>query len=141
VPKPIKVKVKLQAPAGKANPAPPIGPALGQHGVNIMEFCNQFNEQTKDLGEVIIPVEMTIYEDRSFDFILKSPPAAELLKKAAKIEKGSSNPLKEKVGKVTKAQIKEIAKKKMGDLNAHSLKTAEKIIEGTAKSMGIEIMD
>jgi large subunit ribosomal protein L11 len=137
--KPIKIKVKLQAPAGKANPAPPIGPALGQHGVNIMEFCNQFNEQTKDLGDVIIPVEMTIYEDRSFDFILKSPPAAELLKKAAKIEKGSGNPLKEKVGKVTKAQIKEIAEIKIKDLNAHSLKQAEKIIEGTAKSMGLEI--
>ncbi|MCX6811604.1 MAG: 50S ribosomal protein L11 [Candidatus Berkelbacteria bacterium] len=139
MPKTIKVKVKLQAPAGKANPAPPIGPALGQHGVNIMEFCNQFNEQTKDLGDVIIPVEMTIYEDRSFDFILKSPPASELLKKAAKIEKGSGNPLKEKVGKVTRAQIKEIAEKKINDLNAHSLKQAEKIIEGTAKSMGLEI--
>lgn len=137
--KPIKVKVKLQAPAGKANPAPPIGPALGQHGVNIMEFCNQFNEQTKNLGDVIIPVEMTIYEDRSFDFILKSPPASELLKKAAKIEKGSGNPLKEKVGKVTRAQIKEIAEKKMNGLNAHSPKDAEKIIEGTAKSMGLEI--
>ena len=137
--KPIKIKVKLQAPAGKANPAPPIGPALGQHGVNIMEFCNQFNEQTKDLGDVIIPVEMTIYEDRSFDFVLKSPPASELLKKAASIEKGSGNPLKEKVGSVSRAQIKEIAEKKMNDLNAHNLKTAEKIIEGTAKSMGLEI--
>lgn len=139
--KPIKVKVRLQAPAGKANPAPPIGPALGQHGVNIMEFCNQFNEQTKDMGEVIIPVEMTIYEDRSFEFILKSPPAPELLKKAAKIEKGSGNPLKEKVGKVTRAQIREIAEIKKNDLNAHDLKSAEKIIEGTAKSMGLEILD
>lgn len=138
--KPIKVKVRLQAPAGKANPAPPIGPALGQHGVNIMEFCNQFNEQTKDMGEVIIPVEMTIYEDRSFEFILKSPPAPELLKKAAKIEKGSDNPLKEKVGKVTRAQIREIAEIKKNDLNAHDLKSAEKIIEGTAKSMGLEIL-
>ena len=137
--KPIKVKVRLQASAGKANPAPPIGPALGQHGVNIMEFCNQFNEQTKDLGEVIIPVEMTIYEDRSFEFILKSPPASELLKKAAKIEKGSGNPLKEKVGKITRAQIKEIAELKKNDLNAHSLKSAQKIIEGTAKSMGLEV--
>ena len=137
--KPIKVKVKLQAPAGKANPAPPIGPALGQHGVNIMEFCNQFNEQTKDLGEVIIPVEMTIYEDRSFEFILKSPPAAELLKKAAKIEKGSGNPLKEKVGKVTRMQIREIAELKKNDLNTHNLKSAQKIIEGTAKSMGLEV--
>lgn len=137
--KPIKVKVKLQAPAGKANPAPPIGPALGQHGVNIMEFCNQFNEQTKNLGEVIIPVKMTIYEDRSFDFILKSPPAAELLKKAAKIEKGSSNALKEKVGKVSRAQIREIAELKKNDLNAHDIKSAQKIIEGTAKSMGLEV--
>lgn len=137
--KPIKVKVKLQAPAGKANPAPPIGPALGQHGVNIMEFCNQFNEQTKNLGEVIIPVKMTIYEDRSFDFTLKSPPAAELLKKAAKIEKGSGNALKEKVGKVSRAQIKEIAELKKNDLNAHDIKSAQKIIEGTAKSMGLEV--
>lgn len=137
--KPIKVKIKLQASAGKANPAPPIGPALGQHGVNIMDFCNQFNEQTKDLGDVIIPVEMTIYEDRSFDFILKSPPAAELLKRAAKVEKGSGNPLKEKVGNVSRAKIKEIAEIKMKDLNAHDQKNAEKIIEGTAKSMGLEI--
>lgn len=137
--KQIKVKIKLIAPAGKANPAPPIGPALGQHGVNIMEFVNQFNEQTREMGDVIIPVEMTIYEDRSFDFILKSPPASELLKHAAKIEKGSANPLKEKVGKVTRAQIKEIAKKKINDLNANSLKQAEKIIEGTARSMGLEI--
>ena len=139
--KQIKVKIKLQAPAGKANPAPPIGPALGQHGVNIMEFCNQFNEQTKNLGDVIIPVEMTVYEDRSFDFILKSPPASELLKKAAKIEKGSGNPLKEKVGKVSRAQIKEIAEMKINDLNASGLKSAQKIIEGTAKSMGLEIID
>jgi len=137
--KPIKVKIKLQAPAGKANPAPPIGPALGQHGVNIMEFCNQFNEQTKSLGEVIIPVEMTIYEDRSFDFILKSSPAAELLKKAAKIKKGSGNALKEKVGSVSRAQVKEIAEMKMNDLNASDLESAQKIIEGTAKSMGLEI--
>lgn len=137
--KPIKVKVKLQAPAGKANPAPPIGPALGQHGVNIMEFCNQFNEQTKDKGDVIIPVEMTIYEDRSFEFILKSPPASELLKKAAKIEKGSGNALKEKVGKVSRAQIREIAELKKNDLNAHDIKSAQKIIEGTAKSMGLEV--
>lgn len=104
-----------------------------------MEFCNQFNEQTKDLGDVIIPVEMTIYEDRSFDFILKSPPASELLKKAAKIEKGSGNPLKEKVGKVKRSQIKEIAEMKIKDLNAKDLKSAEKIIEGTAKSMGLEV--
>ncbi|MBU2595469.1 50S ribosomal protein L11 [Patescibacteria group bacterium] len=139
--KSIKVKIKLQAPAGKANPAPPIGPALGQHGVNIMEFCNQFNEQTKDLGEVIIPVEMTVFEDRSFEFILKSPPASELLKKAAKIEKGSGNPLKEKVGKVSRAQIREIAQMKINDLNASDLKSAQKIIEGTAISMGLEVIN
>ena len=139
--KPVKVKVKLQAPAGKANPAPPIGPALGQHGVNIMEFCNQFNEQTKDLGEVVIPVEMTVFEDRSFEFILKSPPASELLKKAAKIEKGSGNPLKEKVGKVSRAQIREIAQMKINDLNASNLKSAQKIIEGTAISMGLEVIN
>lgn len=138
--KPIKIKIKLQAPAGKANPAPPIGPALGQHGVNIMEFCNQFNEQTKDMGDVIIPVEMTIYEDRSFDFILKSSPASELLKKAAGIEKGSGNPAKDKVGKVTRAQIKEIAQNKMADLSANDIKAAQKIVEGTAKSMGLEVV-
>jgi len=139
--KKIKTKIKLQAPAGKANPAPPIGPALGQHGVNIMDFCNQFNEQTKDSGDVIIPVEMTIYEDRSFDFIVKSPPAAELIKKAAGIEKGSGNPLKEKVGKIKRSQLKEIAVTKISDLNSEDLDNAERIIEGTAKSMGLEIID
>lgn len=139
--KKIKTKIKLQAPAGKANPAPPIGPALGQHGVNIMDFCNQFNEKTKNLGDVIIPVEMTVYEDRSFDFIVKSPPAAELIKKAAGIEKGSGNPLKEKVGKIKKSQLKEIAETKMNDLNAEDIESATKIIEGTAKSMGLEVTE
>lgn len=139
MPKKIKTKIKLQAPAGKANPAPPIGPALGQHGVNIMDFCNQFNERTKDMGDVLIPVEMTIYEDRSFDFIVKSPPASDLLKKAAKIEKGTGNPLQEKAGKVSRAQIREIAEKKMEDLSANDMEAAEKIIEGTAKSLGLEV--
>ncbi len=131
--------VKLQIKAGQANPAPPVGPALGQHGVNIQEFCNQFNEKTKDLGGDVIPVEITIKEDRSFDFILKTPPAAELLKKAAGIKKGSGEPLTQKVGKVTKAQVKEIAEKKMPDLNANGVEQAMKIVEGTARSMGIKI--
>ena len=137
--KKIKTIIKLQISAGKANPAPPIGPALGQHGVNIQEFCQKFNDQTKDKGGDIIPAEITIYEDRSFDFVLKTPPAAELLKKAAGIEKGSGEPRKNKVGKVTKEQIKEIAQKKMPDLNAKDLEGAMKIIEGTARQMGIEI--
>ncbi len=137
--KKIKTIIKLQIPAGKANPAPPIGPALGQHGVNIQEFCQKFNDQTKNKGGDIIPVEITIYEDRSFDFVLKTPPAAELLKKAAGIEKGSGEPHKNKVGKVTKEQIKEIAQKKMPDLNAKDLEGAMKIIEGTARQMGIEV--
>jgi len=137
--KKIKTIIKLQIPAGKANPAPPIGPALGQHGVNIQEFCQNFNDQTKDKGGDIIPAEITIYEDRSFDFVLKTPPAAELLKKAAGIEKGSGEPHKNKVGKVTREQIKEIAQKKMPDLNAKDLEGAVKIIEGTARQMGIEV--
>ena len=137
--KKIKTIIKLQIPAGKANPAPPIGPALGQHGVNIQEFCQKINDQTKNKGGDIIPAEITIYEDRSFDFVLKTPPAAELLKKAAGIEKGSGEPHKNKVGKVTKEQIKEIAQKKMPDLNAKDLEGAVKIIEGTARQMGIEV--
>lgn len=135
----IKTIIKLQIPAGQANPAPPIGPALGQHGLNIMEFCQQFNEQTKDKKGEIIPVEITVYEDKTFDFKLKTSPAAELLKKAAGIEKGSGDIKRKKAGQVTKAQIKEIAKKKMDDLNAHTLEAACKIIEGTARSMGIEV--
>ncbi len=131
--------IKLQVPAGQANPAPPVGPALGQHGVNIMEFCSKFNEATKEMQGDIIPVEITVYEDRTFDFKLKTPPASDLLKKAAGAEKGSGEPHKKKAGKVTKQQIKEIAEKKMTDLNAYDAKQAEKIIQGTARSMGIEI--
>lgn len=138
--KKIKTIIKLQAPAGKANPAPPVGPALGQHGLNIMDFVNKFNTQTAKMGDTIVPVEITVYEDRTFDFILKSPPAAVLLKKAAKIEKGSGVPNREKVGKVTEAQIEEIAKIKMNDLNAKDISAAKKIIKGTAVSMGIEVV-
>lgn len=134
--KPIKTVLKLQIPAAAANPAPPIGPALGQHGVNIAQFCQQFNEATKDLKGDIIPSEITIYEDRSFSFILKTPPASALLKKAAGLEKGASD-IKQKIGKVTKEDIRKIAEKKMVDLNAHDINAAMKIIEGTARSMGI----
>jgi len=137
--KKVKIKIKVQAPAGKANPAPPIGPALGQHGVNIMDFVNQFNERTKDMGDAIVPAEITVYEDRSFDFIIKTSPASDLLKKAATVEKGSGVPNREKVGKVTKDQIREIAEKKMQDLNATDVDQAMKIVEGTARSMGIEV--
>ncbi len=137
--KKLLVQVKLQVPAGKANPAPPIGPALGQHGVNIMEFCKQFNDKTKDKGDTIIPVVIDIYEDRSFTFIMKTPPVAELLKKSANIIKGSSEPNKTKVGKVTRQQIEEIAKIKMPDLNTTKLESAIKMVEGTAKNMGITI--
>jgi len=137
--KKIKTIVKLQIPAGKANPAPPIGPALGQHGLNIQDFCVKFNEKTKDKSGDIIPVEITIFEDRTFDFIMKTPPAAELLKKAAKVEKGAANPLKDKVGTVTKEQIRQIAETKMVDLNADDINAAMKIIEGTARSMGIKV--
>ncbi len=137
--KKIKTIIKLQIPAGQANPAPPIGPALGQHGVNIQDFCVKFNEHTKDKTGNVIPAEITVYEDRTFDFILKTPPAADLLKKAAKIEKGAANPLKDKAGKVTKAQVREIAETKMTDLNANDISGAEKIIEGTARSMGIRV--
>src|SRR5574341_1965477 len=133
--------VKLQVPAGKANPAPPVGPALGQHGVNIMEFCKQFNAKTQKMGETIIPVIISVYSDRSFTFITKTPPAAELLKKAAGIIKGSGVPNKDKVGKVTRAQIKEIAQTKLPDLNAASVESAMRMIEGSAKSMGLEIVE
>jgi large subunit ribosomal protein L11 len=132
-------KVKLQVPAGQANPAPPVGPALGQHGVNIMEFCKAFNEKTKDKQGYIIPAVVTIYEDRTFSFITKTPPAADLLKRAAEIAKASGEPNLNKVASVTRAQIEEIAKMKMPDLNASSLETAMKMIAGTARSMGIEI--
>lgn len=137
--KKVKTIVKIQAPAGSANPAPPIGPALGQHGVNIQEFCQQFNARTKDMHGDIVPAEITIYEDRTFTFVLKTPPASELLKKAAGIQKGSGKPLTDKVGKVTKAQVREIAEKKMPDLNANSIDAAMRIIEGTARNMGITI--
>jgi large subunit ribosomal protein L11 len=139
--KEVAAQVRLQIPSGKANPAPPVGPALGPHGINIMEFCKAFNAQTQALGDTIIPVVLTVYSDRTFTFVTKTPPAAELLKKAAGIIKGSSTPNKEKVGKVTSSQIKEIAQKKLPDLNAYSLDEAVKIISGTARSMGIEIVD
>ncbi|HSB30833.1 MAG TPA: 50S ribosomal protein L11 [Candidatus Sulfobium mesophilum] len=139
--KPMVAQVKLQISAGKATPAPPIGPALGPHGVNIMEFCKAFNAQTQALGDTIIPVVMTIYADRSFTFITKTPPASELLKKAAGIIKGSSTPNKDKVGKISSAQLKEVAQTKLPDLNAYSADEAMKIIAGTARSMGVEIVD
>jgi large subunit ribosomal protein L11 len=137
--KEILVKIKLQAPGGQATPAPPIGPALGQHGVNIGQFVSQFNEKTKDLNGTIVPIVITVYKDKSFTFEVKSPPAAVLLKQAANIAKGSGVPNKEKVGKVTAEQVRKIAEQKQKDLNAYDLKQAEKIIRGTARSMGVEI--
>src|SRR3989344_3639876 len=139
--KPIKTILKLQIPAGAANPAPPIGPALGQHGVNIAQFCQQFNEASKAMAGNIVPAEITIFEDRTFEFKLKTPPASDLLRKAAGIEKGSGDPLKNKVGQVNKDQDREIAEKKMVDLNANDIEAAMKIVEGTARSMGIEIKE
>lgn len=135
----IKTIVKLQIQAGKANPAPPVGPALGQHGINIGDFCAKFNDATKDKMGDIIPAEITIFEDRSFSFILKTPPASDLLRKAAGIEKGAGNPLKDKAGKISEAKLREIAEKKMPDLNANDIEGAMKIIAGTARSMGIKI--
>jgi large subunit ribosomal protein L11 len=137
--KKIKTQIKLQIPAGKANPAPPVGPALGQHGLNIAEFCAQFNDRTKEMFGNVIPVIITVYEDRTYSFILKTPPASELIKKAAGIEKGSGKPLQQKVGKITREQLKEIAMKKMPDLNTTDLEAAMKTIEGTARQMGVEI--
>ena len=139
--KKIKSMIKLYATGGQANPAPPIGPALGQHGVNIMEFCKSFNEKTKDRPGLILPVVISVFEDRSFTFILKTPPAANLIMKAIGLAKGSANPLTTKVGKITAKQVREIAEKKMPDLNANSLEAAEKIIRGTARSMGVEVID
>ena len=139
--KKVMAVVKLQCPAGAANPAPPVGPALGQHGVNIMEFCKAFNAKTQDRGGLIIPAEITIYQDRSFTFILKSPPAAVLLKKAAKIKSGSGEPNRKKVGQVTQSQLAEIVEMKKEDLNAFDLEQAKKIIAGTARSMGLEVVE
>ena len=137
--KKVVAQIKLQIPAGKANPAPPIGPALGQHGVNIMQFCKEFNAKTQAQDGLIIPVVITVYSDRSFSFITKTPPASILLKKAAKIESGSAEPNKKKVGSVTKKQVQEIATLKMPDLTAASLEAAMRSIEGTARSMGVEV--
>lgn len=139
--KKITKMVKLQVPAGKATPAPPVGPALGQAGVNIMSFVKDFNDRTAKQAGLIIPVEITVYEDRSFIFICKTPPAAVLLKKAAGLEKASGEPNKNKVGKVTRAQVKEIAETKMPDLNANTVEAAMRLVEGTARSMGIEVTD
>ena len=139
--KKVSAIIKLQCEAGKATPAPPVGPALGQHGVNIMEFVKSFNERTANQPGMVIPVEITVYEDRSFTFITKTPPAAVLLRKAAKLEKGSGVPNLTKVGKVTKAQVKEIAELKMPDLNAASVEAAMRMVAGTARSMGIEVVD
>lgn len=139
--KKVMAVIKLQIPAGKANPAPPVGPALGQHGVNIMGFCKEFNEKTQDKNGLIIPAEITVYEDRSFTFILKTPPAAVLLKKAAGIETASGEPNRKKVATLGRDQIREIAQEKMPDLNAADIDAAMRIIEGTARSMGINITD
>lgn len=139
--KKVMALIKLQIPAGKANPSPPIGPALGQHGVNIMDFCKQYNAQTQDQAGNIVPVVITVYEDRSFSFITKTPPVAELIKKAAKVEKGSSVPNKEKVGSITLAQVEEIAKAKMPDLNSPGIESAMEMIKGSARSMGITVQE
>jgi large subunit ribosomal protein L11 len=133
--------IKLQIPAGQANPAPPVGPALGQHGVNIMEFCKQFNARTQQQPGLIIPVEITVFADRSFSFITKTPPAAVLLRRAANVQKGSAVPQRDKVGRVKRAQVREIAELKMPDLNAASVENAMRMIEGTARSMGLTVVD
>jgi len=139
VAKTIKTKIKLQVPAAEANPAPPVGPTLGQHGLNIMEFCNQFNERTQDKKGTILPVEITVYEDRTFDFIIKTPPVAEMIKKTLNLEKGSGIPNKNKVGKLTWAQVEAIAKDKMPDLQVNDVEAAKKIVAGTARSMGVDV--
>jgi large subunit ribosomal protein L11 len=139
--KKIKAVIKLQIPAGKANPAPPVGPALGQHGVNIMAFCKEYNARTAGQAGTIVPVEITVYQDQSFTFITKTPPATDLLKKAAGIEKGSGEPGQEVVGQVTRQQVREIAELKMKDLNALDIEGAERMIEGSARSLGIEVVD
>ena len=137
--KKINAYIKLQVPAGKANPAPPIGPALGQHGVNIMEFCRQYNEATQAQMGQVIPVELTIYEDRTFSFVTKQPPAAELIKQAIGLEKGSPEPHRNKVGRLTQDQLREIAERKRADLNANDVAAAMRIVAGTARSMGVEV--
>lgn len=137
--KKLVTQIKLQIPGGAANPAPPVGPALGQHGLPIQDFCSQFNEKTKDKRGEIVPVVINVYSDRTFSFIMKTAPAAELVKKAAGITKGSKVPHKDKVGKITRAQLREIAEKKMPDLNAHTVEAAMKMIEGTAKQMGVKV--
>ena len=134
-------ELKLQIPAGKANPSPPVGPALGQRGINIMEFCKAFNEKTKDMGNFNIPVLITVYQDKSFSFITKKPPVTDLIKKAINLTKGSDNPLKNKVGKLTQKQLQEIAEQKLEDLNAVDIDAAKKIVAGRARSMGVEIID
>ncbi|PUD37839.1 50S ribosomal protein L11 [Helicobacter pylori] len=134
-------EIKLQIPAGKANPSPPVGPALGQRGVNIMEFCKAFNERTKDMGSFNIPVIITVYQDKSFTFITKKPPVTDLIKKASGVEKGSDNPLKNKIAKLTHKQVEEIAQLKMEDLNASTMEAAKKIVMGSARSMGVEVVD
>ena len=139
--KKVKVEIKLQLPAGKATPAPPVGTALGPHGVNLAGFVKEFNDRTAQMGDTVIPIVMTIFEDRSFTFILKTPPASNLIMKAIGLAKGSANPLTTKVGKITAKQIKEIAEKKMPDLNANDMAAAEKIIRGTARSMGVDVID
>lgn len=141
MPKKIKTMIKLQIPAGKANPAPPVGPALGQHGLNIQDFCGKFNEATRSMGDDIIPVEITVYEDRTYAFKTKLPPVPNMLKKAAGIEKGSGSPLKTKVGSVTRQQIREIAERKLPDLNTENVESAMKMVEGTARNMGLTIKD
>ncbi|BAW96032.1 ribosomal protein L11 [[Synechococcus] sp. NIES-970] len=133
--------IKLALPAGKANPAPPVGPALGQHGVNIMAFCKEYNAKTSDQAGMIIPVEISVYEDRSFTFILKTPPASVLIRKAAGVERGSAQPNKQKAGSITRAQLQEIAQTKMPDLNANDIEAAMKIVEGTARNMGVTVTD
>ncbi len=139
--KKVIAQIRLQIQAGQANPSPPVGPALGQHGVNIMEFCKAFNEKTRNMGDVVVPVVVTVYQDRSFTFVTKTPPASFLLKKAAGIEKGAHMPKREVVGRVTRKQVEEIAKTKLPDLNTDNLDAAVRVIEGTAKSMGIEVVD
>lgn len=140
-PKKIKAEVKIQLQAGKATPAPPVGTALGPHGINIGQFTKEFNEKTAPMGDITVPAVVTVYEDRTFSFILKTPPASVLIMKAIGLEKGSANPLKNKVGKITRAQIKEIAERKMVDLNANDIEAAQKIVAGTARSMGVDVID